>query len=112
MGRQTRPAESRGGGASPFPAPSEPPENGPGGPGCGPAGCGTAGPWGPPPPTHTRPGAGSVSGRVPYGNTGRTSAGLFTPMPIPQDLRLLLGRTDLPVEPALAQGPVEGGARQ
>lgn len=57
-------------------------------------------------------GAGSVSGRVPDGNTGRTSAGLSTPMPIPQDLRLLLGRTDLPVEPALAQGPVEGGARQ
>lgn len=57
-------------------------------------------------------GAGSVSGRVPDGNTGRTNAGLSTPMPIPQDLRLLLGRTDLPVEPALAQGPVEGGARQ
>lgn len=37
-------------------------------------------------------GAGSVTGRVPYGNTGRTAAGLFTPMPLPDDLRVLLGR--------------------
>ncbi|WP_234318067.1 MULTISPECIES: DUF3703 domain-containing protein [unclassified Streptomyces] len=37
-------------------------------------------------------GAGSVTGRVPYGNTGRTAAGLFTPMPLPEDLRTLLGR--------------------
>ncbi|MFE2287594.1 DUF3703 domain-containing protein [Streptomyces sp. NPDC059443] len=56
-------------------------------------------------------GVGSASGRVPYGNTGRTSAGLFTRMPLPQDLRVLLGRTDLPGEAALARGPVEGGTR-
>ncbi|MCX4527983.1 MULTISPECIES: DUF3703 domain-containing protein [unclassified Streptomyces] len=37
-------------------------------------------------------GAGSVTGRVPYGNTGRTAAGLRTPMPLPDDLRALLGR--------------------
>ncbi|WP_234381835.1 MULTISPECIES: DUF3703 domain-containing protein [unclassified Streptomyces] len=37
-------------------------------------------------------GAGSVTGRVPYGNTGRTAAGLLTPMPLPDDLRALLGR--------------------
>ncbi|MFE2478645.1 DUF3703 domain-containing protein [Streptomyces sp. NPDC059389] len=37
-------------------------------------------------------GAGSATGRVPYGNTGRTAAGLFTPMPLPEDLRVLLGR--------------------
>ncbi|MGW0163077.1 DUF3703 domain-containing protein [Mycobacterium sp. NPDC003323] len=29
---------------------------------------------------------GSLSGRYPPGNTGRTSAGLMTPMPIPDDL--------------------------
>ncbi|MBU8827007.1 MULTISPECIES: DUF3703 domain-containing protein [Mycolicibacterium] len=29
---------------------------------------------------------GSLSGRYPPGNTGRTSAGLMTPMPIPEDL--------------------------
>ncbi|MBT2448150.1 DUF3703 domain-containing protein [Streptomyces sp. ISL-43] len=56
-------------------------------------------------------GAGSLSGRVPYGNTGRTSAGLLTPMPIPEDLRVLLGRADLPVDAALARGSVEGGAQ-
>ncbi|MFE5767750.1 DUF3703 domain-containing protein [Streptomyces sp. NPDC056485] len=38
-------------------------------------------------------GAGSVSGRVPHGNTGRTAAGLLTPMPLPEDLRVLLGRS-------------------
>lgn len=37
-------------------------------------------------------GAGSVTGRVPHGNTGRTAAGLFTPMPIPEDLLAVLGR--------------------
>ncbi|MFI1457704.1 DUF3703 domain-containing protein [Streptomyces roseus] len=37
-------------------------------------------------------GAGSVTGRVPHGNTGRTAAGLLTPMPLPEDLRVLLGR--------------------
>lgn len=119
MGRQTRPAESRGGGASPFPAPGAAGEWAgwarlrPGGLLYG----GTVGPAS----AHAHHSVqliatlgedGSVSGRVPDGNTGRTNAGLSTPMPIPQDLRLLLGRTDLPVEPALAQGPVEGGARQ
>lgn len=29
---------------------------------------------------------GSISGRYPLGNTGRTAAGLMTPMPIPADL--------------------------
>ncbi|MFZ3472779.1 DUF3703 domain-containing protein [Streptomyces sp. 4.24] len=56
-------------------------------------------------------GAGSLTGRVPYGNTGRTSAGLLAPMPLPRDLHALLGRPDLPVEAALARGPVEGGAQ-
>ncbi|MEU9104744.1 DUF3703 domain-containing protein [Streptomyces xanthophaeus] len=36
-------------------------------------------------------GVGSATGRVPHGNTGRTRAGLFTPMTVPEDLRLLLG---------------------
>ncbi|WP_371617839.1 DUF3703 domain-containing protein [Streptomyces sp. NBC_00454] len=56
-------------------------------------------------------GVGSATGRVPYGNTGRTSAGLLTPMPVPPDLRVLLGRTDLPVEAVFARGPVDGGAQ-
>lgn len=34
---------------------------------------------------------GSLSGRYPVGNTGRTAAGLMTPMPIPADLRHLFG---------------------
>lgn len=34
---------------------------------------------------------GSVTGRYPEGNTGRTSAGLRTPMPIPADLAAALG---------------------
>ncbi|WP_330261696.1 DUF3703 domain-containing protein [Streptomyces sp. NBC_00539] len=46
-------------------------------------------------------GAGSVTGRVPYGNTGRTAAGLRTPMPLPEDLLVLLGRA--PARPADAQ---------
>ncbi|CAN7509331.1 DUF3703 domain-containing protein [Mycolicibacterium frederiksbergense] len=33
---------------------------------------------------------GSISGRYPVGNTGRTSVGLTTPMPIPDDLAALL----------------------
>ncbi|WP_330298502.1 DUF3703 domain-containing protein [Streptomyces sp. NBC_00503] len=56
-------------------------------------------------------GVGSATGRVPHGNTGRTSAGLLTPMPVPPDLRALLGRTDLPVEAVVAGGSVEGGAQ-
>jgi len=35
---------------------------------------------------------GSLTGRYPEGNTGRVSAGLMTPMPIPDDLRAELGR--------------------
>ncbi|MHC0432561.1 DUF3703 domain-containing protein [Streptomyces sp. O3] len=35
-------------------------------------------------------GAGSATGRVPEGNTGRTRVGLFTPMPIPDDLARIL----------------------
>lgn len=34
---------------------------------------------------------GSVTGRYPEGNTGRTSAGLRTPMPVPADLAAALG---------------------
>ncbi|MCG7594839.1 DUF3703 domain-containing protein (plasmid) [Mycobacterium sp. C3-094] len=33
---------------------------------------------------------GSFAGRYPEGNTGRTAAGLTTPMPIPEDLRAAL----------------------
>ncbi|MCX4691105.1 DUF3703 domain-containing protein [Streptomyces sp. NBC_01408] len=36
-------------------------------------------------------GPGSLAGRVPQGNSGRTRAGLLTPMPVPDDLRALLG---------------------
>ena len=35
---------------------------------------------------------GSAIGRYPEGNTGRTAAGLMTPMPIPDDLASLLTR--------------------
>ena len=35
---------------------------------------------------------GSIAGRYPEGNTGRTAAGLTTPMPIPDDLRAALAR--------------------
>ncbi|MGE2731004.1 DUF3703 domain-containing protein [Mycolicibacterium vaccae] len=33
---------------------------------------------------------GSLSGRYPEGNTGRTAVGLTTPMPVPADLRAAL----------------------
>ncbi|MGE2834879.1 DUF3703 domain-containing protein [Mycobacterium sp. SMC-4] len=33
---------------------------------------------------------GSLTGRYPAGNTGRTAAGLTVPMPIPEDLRAAL----------------------
>ena len=33
---------------------------------------------------------GSIAGRYPEGNTGRTAAGLMTPMPVPEDLRVAL----------------------
>ncbi|SED02045.1 DUF3703 domain-containing protein [Rhodococcus koreensis] len=35
---------------------------------------------------------GSLAGRYPEGNTGRASAGLMTPMPIPADLASALAR--------------------
>lgn len=34
---------------------------------------------------------GSISGRIPAGNTGRSNVSAFARMPIPQDLRELLG---------------------
>lgn len=34
---------------------------------------------------------GSLSGRYPVGNTGRSDAGLTTPMPVPEDLAPILG---------------------
>lgn len=33
---------------------------------------------------------GSLTGRYPEGNTGRTAAGLTTPMPVPEDLQAAL----------------------
>ncbi|AQA23567.1 hypothetical protein BTZ20_3019 [Rhodococcus sp. MTM3W5.2] len=36
---------------------------------------------------------GSLAGRYPEGNTGRASAGLTTPMPIPDDLAEVISRT-------------------
>ncbi|MNT47969.1 hypothetical protein D3C72_1847260 [compost metagenome] len=33
---------------------------------------------------------GSALGRAPLGNTGRSAVGIFTPMPIPDDLRRIL----------------------
>lgn len=36
---------------------------------------------------------GSLSGRYPVGNTGRTVVGLMTPMPIPADLQKVLARS-------------------
>jgi hypothetical protein len=38
---------------------------------------------------------GSLSGRYPEGNTGRTRAGLMTPMPIPDDLATLTAPGDV-----------------
>ncbi|OJT20371.1 hypothetical protein BO221_30580 [Archangium sp. Cb G35] len=35
-------------------------------------------------------GPGSWSGRAPLGNTGGANVGIFTPMPIPEDLQALL----------------------
>ncbi|AII11159.1 DUF3703 domain-containing protein [Rhodococcus opacus] len=35
---------------------------------------------------------GSLAGRYPEGNTGRTAAGLMTPMPIPEDLAQEMAR--------------------
>ncbi|MFL5354536.1 DUF3703 domain-containing protein [Archangium sp.] len=35
-------------------------------------------------------GPGSLLGRAPLGNTGGANVGIFTPMPIPEDLRALL----------------------
>ncbi|CAA0127230.1 Uncharacterised protein [Mycolicibacterium vanbaalenii] len=35
---------------------------------------------------------GSLTGRYPVGNTGRVTAGLMTPMPIPDDLAALTNR--------------------
>mgnify|MGYP002653082866 CR=1 FL=1 len=37
---------------------------------------------------------GSLAGRYPEGNTGRTRAGLMTPMPVPTDLAYEIARTD------------------
>jgi hypothetical protein len=37
---------------------------------------------------------GSLTGRIPYGNTGRANVSAFQPMPIPDDLRAVLGSTD------------------
>ena len=36
---------------------------------------------------------GSLAGRYPEGNTGRTRAGLMTPMPVPTDLAYEIART-------------------
>ena len=36
---------------------------------------------------------GSLSGRYPVGNTGRSSVGLMTPMPVPADLEAVLAST-------------------
>ncbi|MEU5883728.1 DUF3703 domain-containing protein [Spirillospora sp. NPDC047279] len=41
-------------------------------------------------------GPGSLMGRAPAGNTGRTSVGLMTVMPVPDDLAAILdGRTEV-----------------
>ncbi|AZI65739.1 MULTISPECIES: DUF3703 domain-containing protein [Rhodococcus] len=37
---------------------------------------------------------GSLSGRYPVSNTGRTAVGLMTPMPIPADIQKLLARSN------------------
>lgn len=40
-------------------------------------------------------GPGSLTGRYPEGNTGRASVPATQPMPVPDDLRSLLGLTDV-----------------
>ena len=35
---------------------------------------------------------GSLTGRIPFGNTGRSNVSAFEPMPIPEDLRSALDR--------------------
>ncbi len=35
-------------------------------------------------------GPGSLVGRAPWGNTGGANVGIFTPMPIPKELRMIL----------------------
>ncbi|MGW1995286.1 DUF3703 domain-containing protein [Embleya sp. NPDC001921] len=42
---------------------------------------------------------GSAAGRYPSGNTGRTRAGLTTPMPVPDDLAALLRDAGIALEP-------------
>ncbi|MGW5346470.1 DUF3703 domain-containing protein [Streptomyces sp. NPDC004050] len=42
---------------------------------------------------------GSAAGRYPDGNTGRTRAGLTTPMPIPDDLATLLREAGVALRP-------------
>ncbi|WNG18691.1 DUF3703 domain-containing protein [Cystobacter fuscus] len=43
-------------------------------------------------------GPGSWLGRAPLGNTGGANVGIFTPMPIPEDLRVLLDTARSPGE--------------
>ncbi|MCF3182789.1 DUF3703 domain-containing protein [Streptomyces polychromogenes] len=42
---------------------------------------------------------GSAAGKYPDGNTGRTRAGLTTPMPIPDDLAALLREAGVTLQP-------------
>lgn len=42
---------------------------------------------------------GSAAGRYPTGNTGRTRAGLTTPMPVPDDLASLLREAGIELAP-------------
>ena len=37
---------------------------------------------------------GSLTGRIPFGNTGRANVSAFKPMPVPDDLRAILGSED------------------
>lgn len=43
-------------------------------------------------------GVGSAAGKYPSGNTGRTRAGLNTPMPLPGDLKVLLKSAGVPLQ--------------
>ncbi|MEU3177243.1 DUF3703 domain-containing protein [Streptomyces albidoflavus] len=56
---------------------------------------------------------GSAAGKCPDGNTGRTRAGLTTPMPIPDDLAALLRHAGVALRPVLTTGdhrhPVQTG---